>query len=96
MNNKRTEIIIETKRVVEVSGAYAVVERCPECAAVTKWATVEATALRTGIRARVLFHWIVAGLIHNRDSREGLVLICLPSLTARLAELNESEALVQR
>ncbi len=84
MGNKHTEITIETTRVVNISGAHCVTERCPECDAYTQWATVETAALRTQLRSRQLFLWVEAGCLHGRESPQGLLLICLRSLSAHL------------
>jgi hypothetical protein len=85
MRHKRTEIFIETTRVVEIHRPHKELARCEQCGAVTEWATVEEAALLVCLRVRLLFRWTEDGLLHTRESREGLLLICLGSLLSLAA-----------
>ena len=86
MKTKRTtRIFTETHEVLSVRRhAYApqrrVIVMCEECASTVPLIALEEAMAVAGVSALAIYRMAEAGLIHFRESPEGLVLVCLDSL----------------
>jgi hypothetical protein len=80
---RRTEIIVETERVILIrrrrreQGAWL---WCEACGAESLMLTIEEAARMLGATSRQVFRWAEAGRLHWRESEEGALLICRTSL----------------
>jgi hypothetical protein len=78
---KRTEIIIETDRLVVVTGRKAsIVSWCRECNQRVKMVTVDEAAAMGGLSSRTVYRWIEAEKIHSIETSEKFLLVCPRSL----------------
>ena len=77
---KRTEITIETWRLLVVSKPCRIIARCGPCGAEVNWATTDEAALLSQVSSRTIFEWAQSGQLHATESAQGLLAICLPSL----------------
>jgi excisionase family DNA binding protein len=78
---KRTEITIETERIVVLSRRkVSVVSWCYECGLRIKMVTVDEAAAMAGLSSRTVYRWIEAEKIHSIETSERLLLVCPRSL----------------
>ena len=78
---KRTEITIETDRIVVLSRRkVSVLSWCHECSQKTKMVTVDDAATIAGVSARTIYRWTDAEKLHFTETSEGRLLICRESL----------------
>ena len=78
---KRTEITIETDRLVVVSGRkVSIVSWCRECNQRVQMVTVDEAAAMAGLSSRTVYRWIEAEKIHSIETSERLLLVCALSL----------------
>jgi helix-turn-helix protein len=78
---KRTEITIETDRLVVVSGRkVSIVSWCRECNQRVKMVTVDDAAAMAGLSSRTVYRWIEAEKIHSLETSEKFLLVCPRSL----------------
>jgi hypothetical protein len=54
--------------------------KCDACDARTALVTAEQAAFITGIRTRVIYRWVEAGMVHYTETPDGETLVCLDSL----------------
>ncbi|MGI9068840.1 MAG: hypothetical protein ACR2HX_20855 [Pyrinomonadaceae bacterium] len=80
MKQKRTEITIETERVLVVSRPSRVSPWCAACGAQTEMATVDEAAILARVNSRTIYRRAEAGKLHVTETPEGLLLICSNSL----------------
>ncbi len=80
MKRKRTEITIETERLLFVSSSRKVVEWCASCGAQVEMVTVDQAAILARVDARTIFRRVEAETLHFRETAEGSLLICPQSL----------------
>lgn len=80
VKKKRTEITIETSRLLIVSKPNKVVARCNQCGAEVNWVTTDEAAILSHVNSRTIFQLAEAGQLHTTESTEGLLLVCLNSL----------------
>ena len=76
MRRKRTEITIETERVLVVSRSNKLITWCGGCGAHVEMLTADEAALLAGVSTRAIFRWAEAGQIHFAETPEGLLLVC--------------------
>lgn len=82
MSKKITEITIETEQVVVIRQQPDVAEMwCGGCSNFVRMVTPELAALLTRISARTIYRQTENGELHFTETSEGLLLICLDSLT---------------
>ncbi|HMV86756.1 MAG TPA: hypothetical protein PLD20_24175 [Blastocatellia bacterium] len=82
MSRKITEITIETEQVVLVRTQTGVRKcLCHNCSAIVRMATPEHASLLTRISAREIYRRAENGELHFTETPEGMLLICLASLT---------------
>jgi hypothetical protein len=79
---RRTEIIVETHRMVTIRHKRGVVRAwCSGCAKRVRMVTAEQAATIVGVSPRVIHRWIEADQVHFSETPEGSLLICLNSLS---------------
>ena len=80
---KRTEITIETKRLVVVTQRkVSVVSWCRQCCQPTKMITVDEAATVAGVSSRTIYRWADGETLHFTETPEGRLLICRESIAA--------------
>jgi hypothetical protein len=80
---KRTEITIETDRIVVLSKRkVSVVSWCHECGQQTKMVTVDEAAAIAGVTSRTMYRWADAQKLHVTETADGVLMICRASLTS--------------
>jgi excisionase family DNA binding protein len=80
---RRTEITVETERVVVIRQNRSVVHAwCAACAQHVTMLTAEEAARLVGVTRRTIYALVEAGNTHFSESRDGALFICLKSLTA--------------
>jgi excisionase family DNA binding protein len=78
---KRTEITIETDRIVVLSRRkVSIVSWCRECNQRVQMVTVDEAASITGVTSRTMYRWADAEKLHFTETCEGRLLICRESL----------------
>jgi excisionase family DNA binding protein len=78
---KRTEITIETDRIVVLSRRkVSVVFWCHECSQRTKMVTVDEAAAIAGVSSRTVYRWADAEKLHFTETAAGVLMICCASL----------------
>src|SRR5437879_1068066 len=81
MKRKRTEITIETERVLSVSSPRKVRAWCSACNNQVEMLPVDEAAMLAGVDARTIFRWVEAERIHFSETPRGSLLICINSLS---------------
>ena len=79
---KRTQISFETYEVllVKAGGGKGQI-RCRTCNATVQGLKPEDAAAVIGSSVRAIYRWIESGTVHFTESSDGLLLICVNSLT---------------
>ena len=85
---KRTLILQETHEVLSIRRlVYAPPRRasvwCDMCEGEVPLLTPEEATLATGVGARAIYRLVEAGLIHFRETADGLLLVCPNKLKER-------------
>ncbi len=84
---RRTEIIVETERVIVVPQATAPLHLwCHSCSARVEMVTPEQAARLLQVTPRVVYRWVEAQLLHFLEEPDGRVLICRNSLYGQTSE----------
>ena len=79
---RRTEITIETERLVVVGGRrQRVVRWCAPCDMHVEMLSTDEAAILARVSSRTIFSWVEAGKIHYTETAEGLLLICPNSIS---------------
>jgi hypothetical protein len=81
MKGKRTEITIETDRVWFISSPRKVVGWCVVCDTEAELLPVDEAALLRCVSSRTIFQWVETQQVHASENANGLLLICLKSLS---------------
>lgn len=77
---KRTEITIETDRVVVISKRQrSVLAWCRKCRCRVQMITVDEAATIAGVSSRMIYRWVEAERLHFTETAEGHLLICCQS-----------------
>lgn len=80
---KRTEITIETDRIVVLSRRKVSVESwCRRCNQRVKMVTVDEAASIAGVTSRTMYRWADAEKLHFTETADGVLMICHTSLTS--------------
>ena len=78
---KRTEITIETDRILVLSKhKVSIVSWCRECRQQIKMVTVDEAAIIAGVSPRAIYRRVEAQAVHFLERADGLLLICPKSL----------------
>jgi len=81
MKRKRTEITIETDRMFYISSPRIVISWCASCGAQVEMVTVDEAAILRRVNSRTMFSWVEARQVHSSENANGLLLICVNSLS---------------
>ncbi|MEW6211903.1 MAG: hypothetical protein AB1631_26340 [Acidobacteriota bacterium] len=79
---KRTEMTIETERLLVVRNRPRAVMWCQQCRNEVTMLTVDQAALMTGVRSLMIYRLVETGDLHFVENSEGILLVCLRSLEA--------------
>ncbi len=80
---RRTEITIETDEVVLMRRRRGSLPAwCEGCGKQVNLLTPDGAAEAAGVTSRTIYRWVEADKVHFAETAEGLLLICLDSLTA--------------
>jgi excisionase family DNA binding protein len=78
---RRTEITIETERVVVIRQRRGVGQGwCDDCAQPVTMVTAEEAAAVAGVTRRTIYRWVEAEKVHFTETSDGSPLICLNSI----------------
>ena len=78
----KTQITIETDRMFIIRRRRAFIQAwCAVCSEVVRMAPPEDAAGRAGMSSREIYRAVEAGRVHFLETAEGLLLVCLSSLT---------------
>jgi hypothetical protein len=80
MLKRRTEITVETDRLLVIRGHKKVIAWCAPCARHREMLATDDAALAAHVKSSTIFHWAESGRIHGSETPEGLLLICPESL----------------
>lgn len=81
MKKKQTEITIETDRIVYFSSPRMVLSWCAACDAQVEMVPVDEAAILRRVNSRTIFRWAEEKQVHSCETGNGLLLICLSSLS---------------
>ena len=82
---RRTEIIIETERIIIVPFLSASVW-CNACSLQVEMLSPEQAATLVNVPPRTIYRWVEAQLLHFVEEEDGRLLICRNSLFGRITE----------
>ena len=77
---RRTEIIIETDRLLVVRKVRRAVAWCAPCSGFVSMVTTDEAAALARVTSRTIFRWVESGQVHYTETAAGLLLICPNSL----------------
>jgi hypothetical protein len=80
MKRKRTEITIETERMLFISSPRKVLSWCAVCDVQVEMVPVDEAAILQRVDSRTIFRWVETERVHSSETANGLLLICLNSL----------------
>jgi len=81
MKKKRTEITIETERTLFITSPRKVMDWCVACGAQSEMVPVDEAAILRRVDSRTIFRLVEAERVHSSETANGLLLICLNSLS---------------
>jgi hypothetical protein len=87
--SKRTQITIETSRVLIIRRTRSIRARCVECAREVDMVGLEEAGILTGMTPPALRESAATGKWHFSESSEGALLICLDSLVESMQIANQ-------
>lgn len=79
---KRTEVTIETERLLVIRNRPRMVMWCEQCRVEVRMLTVDQAALMMKIRSLMIYRLVETGDLHFAENDEGILLVCLNSLEA--------------
>ena len=77
---RRTEITVETSRLVIRRSKNQPPVWCPECSSPVESVTPEEAAVLASVKTRAVYAWVEAAQLHLIETAEQAPLICLNSL----------------
>jgi len=80
---RRTEIFVETERIIVMAGRFSRREEpqwCHSCDEGVDMLTTDHAAIVAHVTSRTIFRWAESGRLHTAETPEGLLLICPNSL----------------
>ena len=78
----RTEIAVETARIIVIRAPGRAFTRCDACGGGVQWVTLDEAAGLAGLGSREIFRMIEGGLLHSTETEDGILLVCPNSLAA--------------
>ena len=83
IRKKRTEITIETDRVVVIRRRGQQPSLwCDSCGQAVVMVTVDEAAMLARVSSRTMYSWVEADWLHFTETPDGLLLVCLSSLSS--------------
>lgn len=80
---RRTEITVETERVVVIRQSRSVAPAwCAACGQHVTMLSVQEAAAVAGVTRCTIYRWVEAQTVHFVETPDGVLLICAQSLTA--------------
>ena len=77
----RTEITVETARVVVISGRrLSARAECEQCDSPVTMLTLDEAARLARVSTRTIYKWVEADRLHFTETTDGLLLVCLNSI----------------
>ena len=80
MKTKRTDITIETARVIVISKPKRMIGWCAACSKEVDWITLDEAARLRGASSREVIRMVEDGDLHSAETLEGILLVCPDSL----------------
>ena len=78
---KRTEITIETNRVLVISKRkISILTWCAECKERVEMVTADEAATLAGVSSRTIYRWADVEKLHFTETSEGRLIICCASI----------------
>jgi hypothetical protein len=87
---KQTRITIETDSLLILRGRNSRRTWCPQCEADREMIALENLGVISNLERSVLEEWLNSGELHQSQSANGSILICLNSLLARMQNTQAS------
>jgi len=81
MKKSRTAVTIDSCRTVVVSRIRRVITTCVKCDARAEMVSVEDAAIVSGESSRTIFRLVEREQLHSLETSDGLLLVCLNSLS---------------
>ena len=78
---KRTEITIETSRLLVIHKPIRMIGWCARCDKDVDWLAVDEAARLVGWSSRAIFGLVERAELHSSETQEGILIICPASLT---------------
>ena len=78
----RTEIAVETARVLVIRAPGRAFTRCDECGGEVQWVTLDEAARLAGVGSRKIFRLSEGEVLHSAETEDGILLVCPNSLAA--------------
>jgi len=80
---RRAEILIEADRTIIYTRRHqARTQWCPSCGAEVEMITAFEAAMLAGVTSYTIYGWAECGEIHSAATPEGVLLVCLNSLSS--------------
>ncbi len=84
---KRTEIIIETERVIVITPPPGSIKGwCKACVSPVEWLSPELAASLINVPPRLIYRWIESGQLHFIEGKDGSIKACRNSLFGNLPQ----------
>lgn len=81
MRKRRTEITIETDRILVVRRRRPPLEEwCSRCGGLVPMITVDEAASVARVTSRTIYRWVEIDRLHYTETSDGRLLICLESI----------------
>lgn len=80
MKTKRTDITIETSRVIVISKPKRMIAWCDGCNKEVDWVTLDEAARLANASSREVIRMVEGGNLHSAETLEGILLVCPDSL----------------
>ncbi len=78
---KRTEIIIETERVIVITPPPGSIKAwCKACVNPVEWLSPEFAATLINVPPRLIYRWVESGQLHFIEKQDGSIMVCRNSL----------------
>ena len=81
---KSTRITIKTDSLLIIRGQTSIRRRCTQCDEEVEMLALEGTAVLSNLSTHEVHEWLNSGDLHRTQTPDGIELICLNSLLARL------------
>ena len=81
---KRTEITVETERIVVIRRrGLSALAWCPKGCGLVPMITVDEAATIASVSSRTIYRWVEAAQLHFAEMHDGRLLVCPVSLNSR-------------